>query len=570
MSYTAPVDEFRFLMDNVIGFQSLRDRRADETTEPDTVAAILTEASAICRDILAPLRRSGDTTPSALENGLVRTPPGYRDAYRALADGGWMGMTAAPEWGGLGLPVTVSGAVHEMMSGACLAMELNPLLTQGQIAALSAHASDEIKALYLPRLVAGTWAGTMNLTEPQAGSDVGALRTKAVPASDGTYRITGQKIYITWADSDLSENICHLVLARLEGAPSGTRGISLFLVPKFLPDADGTLGHRNDLRVVSLEHKLGLHASPTAVMEYSDATGWLIGAENGGMAAMFTMMNDARLNCAIQAVGVAEAAFQQALQFAQNRKQGETDGPTGAIIEHADVRRMLVWMRARTQAARALALSCAVAIDMERETGAANWAARAAFLTPIAKAFCTQVGVDVAQEAIQVHGGMGVIEETGVAQFLRDVRVSTIYEGTSGIQAMDLVDRKMRDNGEAAFALLDEIEEQAEAARGTFPEIATKVWDATENLREATEWILVQRNLNDRFAGSLPYLHAWGTVLGAHFHIVSAMAEGPDSPRAALARSFVLRQLPAHQGLLAEATVGADDLFALTPEALTS
>ncbi len=570
MSYTAPVDEFRFLMDNVVGFEQIREMRDDDATAPETVAAILNEAGAISRDILAPLNRVGDLNPSVLENGVVRTPPGFQDAYRALAEGGWMGMTADPEWGGLGLPVAVACAVHEMMAGGCVALDLNMLLTQGQISALSRHASKEIKSLYLPKLIAGEWAGTMNLTEPQAGSDVGAIRTAAKPEGDGTYRITGQKIYITWGDSDLSENICHLVLARIEGAPSGTRGISLFLVPKFLPDADGGPGMRNDLRAVSLEHKLGMHASPTAVMEYSGATGWLVGAENGGMAAMFTMMNDARLNCGTQAVGVAEAAYQKALQFARDRKQGRTDGPTGAIIDHADVRRMLVWMRARTQAARAIALSCAVAIDMERETGAANWAARAAFLTPIAKAFCTQVGVDVAQEAIQVHGGMGVIEETGIAQFLRDIRVAPIYEGTNGIQSMDLVDRKMRDGGEAAFALLDEIEAKAEASRHSFPDMATRIWEATENLREATEWMLAQDTANDRFAGSLPYLNAFAMVLGAHFHLMSAVAEGGKGPRTALARSFVFRQLPAHHGFLAEATLGADDLFAHDPETLAS
>ena len=568
MTYRAPVDDIQFLLDHVSGFDLLRNSTGNEATDADTVTAILREAGHLCEDILAPLQRPGDLHPARLENGVVRSSPGYAEGYKALADGGWVGMIASPEFGGMGLPASLAMAVHEMMSGACISLQLNPLLTQGQIVALEAHAPDSIKALYIPKLASGEWNGTMNLTEPQAGSDVGAVRTRAEPAGDGTYRITGQKIYITWGDSDVTSNVCHLVLARLPDAVPGTKGISLFLVPKLIPDASGNPGERNDLRVISLEHKLGLHGSPTAVMEYSGAKGWLIGPEHGGMAAMFTMMNDARLGVAVQGVGVAEAACQHATRYATTRVQGRS-GPTGTIADHPDVRRMLVWMRARVTAARAITLACATALDMEKATGEAFWAARAAFLTPIAKGFGTQVGIDVSETGIQVHGGMGVIEETGAAQYLRDVRVTAIYEGTNGIQSADLVSRKLRDAGEAAGALLDDIEQGAEAARSRLPDLAGPVWEAAEALREATDWMVGQGDLFARFAGSLPYMHAWGLTLGAHYHLLGAMTEAEPGPRTAFARAFVLRQLPEARALLAEATLGADDLVAIPPEALT-
>jgi alkylation response protein AidB-like acyl-CoA dehydrogenase len=342
----------------------------------------------------------------------------------------------------MGLPIALALSVDEMMSGACLGLQLKPLLSKGQIEALEHHGSDELKALYLPKLTSGEWSGTMNLTEPHAGTDVGALRSKAVPNGDGTYAVSGQKIFITWGDSDLVSNVCHLVLARLPDGVPGTKGISLFMVPKFLPDAAGNPGRRNTLRVVSLEHKLGIHGSPTCVMQFDEATGWLVGAPHNGMAAMFTMMNNARLSVAAQGVGVAEAALQHALAYAEGRRQGATPlSKDGGIIEHADVRRMLAAMRAEVFAARSIGLSCAVAIDMATATGAADWKARAAFLTPIAKAYCTDIACEVAHQGVQVHGGMGFIEETGAAQYLRDARILPIYEGTNGIQAMDLVGR---------------------------------------------------------------------------------------------------------------------------------
>jgi len=560
MTYRAPLADFRFLLDHVVGFGAVAatERFADAT--PDVVDAILTGAARLSEEVLAPLQRAGDLHPARLENGVVRTSPGFADGYRAIAAGGWIAIAADPAYGGAGLPMTLATAVNEMMAAACLSLQVGPLLTQGQIEALEHHAPAAIRALYLPRLISGEWTGTMNLTEPQAGSDVGALRTRAEPNGDGSHAITGQKIYISWADNDFSANVCHLVLARLPGAAEGTRGISLFLVPKFLPDAAGNPGIRNRLQVVSLERKLGLHGSPTAVMSFDGATGWLIGEAHKGMAAMFTMMNNARLGVAAQGVGVAEAALQQALAYAETRVQGG-DLP---IVRHPDVRRMLATMAAATWSARAIALACAAAIDMARATGQPDWAARAAFLTPIAKSCGTETGIAVAGEGIQVHGGMGFVEETGAAQYLRDVRITSIYEGTNGIQAMDLVGRKLADRGEAAFRLLDEVQAGAEAARARLPELAGDVWAAAESLRETVEWMLGQ-DMEDRFAGAVPFQRAVALVLGGHYHLSAALA---DAARLPLARIAIRRLLPAHAGLLAEAREGSADLFALSTEAL--
>lgn len=568
MPYASPVSEIRFILDKVVAFGKVAATERFAEATPDMISAILTEAGRLCDEVMAPLQRAGDLNPARLENGIVRTTPGFAEGFRAIAEGGWVGLTASTDYGGMGLPVALGTALNDMMSGACLSLQLNPLLTQGQIEALEAHGSEMLKDIYLPKLISGEWSGTMNLTEPQAGSDVGALRTKAEPNDDGTYAISGQKIYITWGDADFMANICHLVLARLPDGAPGTKGISLFVVPKFLPDKNGKPGQRNGLRVVSLEHKLGLHGSPTAVMEYERATGWLVGAEHGGMAAMFTMMNNARLGVGAQGIGVAEAAFQHALAYARGRKQGKAGG-TGTIIEHADVRRMLTAMKADVFAARAIALACATAIDMSRATGQSDWTARAAFLTPIAKAFGTDTGIAVAQEGIQVHGGMGFIEETGAAQFLRDVRVTAIYEGTNGIQAMDLVARKMMDQGEAAYRLLDEIEGLAEAARGTLPDLAETAWSAAETLREGTEWLVTQP-LDNRFAGAVPFLRAFARVLGGHFHLKAAMVEGGKGPRTALARFYLKRLLPEHIALLAQVREGMDGIFELSPDDLAA
>ncbi len=569
MPFRAPVDDFQFILNHIVGLPRVTETGRFEDTTPDVTEAILTEAGRLCDEVLAPLQRMGDLHPARLENGVVRTSPGFAEAYARIAEGGWVGMAADPENGGMGLPMALTTAVNDMMSGACLALQLNPLLTQGQIEALEHHADDAMKARYLSRLISGEWCGTMNLTEPQAGSDVGALSTRARPNGDGSYAITGQKIYISWGDNDFSRNVCHLVLARLPEGPPGTRGISLFMVPKRIPDENGEPGVANSLKVVSLEHKMGLHGSPTAVMQYDGATGWLVGAPHKGMAAMFTMMNNARLGVGVQGIGVAEAAYQQALAYAMERKQGRSpiENGTGNIVDHADIRRMLTAMKAEIFAARAIALACAVATDMSRATGEHEWTARAGFLTPVAKAYGTDTGVEVAGSGIQVHGGMGFIEETGAAQFLRDVRVTAIYEGTNGIQAMDLVARKMADGGDAAFRILEEVENDAEAARATLPELAEAVWGAAENLRETTEW-LVTRQMNDRFAGAVPYLRGFARVLGAHYHLKAAITEGRAGPRTALARFFIRRLLPEHAALLGHAREGAGDLYALSPEDL--
>lgn len=567
MPYRAPVDEFRFHLENLVGFDDVAktERFAEATSE--TVDAILSEAGRIATEVYAPLQRNGDVEPAKLENGVVRTSPGYADGYRALAEGGWIGLSAPEEHGGMDLPNTLAIAVNDMLSGACLSLQLCSLLSQGQIDAIAHHASQEIADLYLPKLISGEWSGTMNLTEPQAGSDVGALTTKATPNGDGTYAVTGQKIFISWGDADFLDNVCHLVLARLPDAPAGTKGISLFLVPKYLVTPEGDLGPANTLRVVSLEHKMGLHGSPTAVMSFEGATGWLIGGENKGMAAMFTMMNNARLGVAVQGVGVAEAAYQQALEYATERKQGKA-ARSGAIIEHADVRRTLMAMKADTHAARAIALACAVAVDMSVATGDADWEARAAFLTPIAKAFGTDVGSEVAHEGVQIHGGMGFIEETGAAQFSRDVRVTAIYEGTNGIQAADLVVRKLMDGGAAAFNILDEIECNAEDARKDHPELAQAVWNAAETLRETTEWLLEQETPDARLAGSVAYLRAFARVLGGHYHLRAVQAD-PEG-RTTLARFYIQRMLPEHHSLLEAVRVGDADLFDLSPDDLAA
>jgi acyl-CoA dehydrogenase len=564
MPYRAPVSEFLFCLEHVVGFDRVAATERFAEATPDTVAAMLTEAGRICEEVLAPLNRVGDLHPARLENGIVRTSPGFGDGWRAVAEAGFIAMPADPEHGGLGMPMAVTSSVNEMIAGGCLALQLAPLMSQGQIEALDHHASDELKAIYLPKLISGEWNATMNLTEAQAGSDVGAIRSRAEPNGDGTYAVSGQKIYISWGDNDFTDNTVHLVLARLPDAPKGTKGISLFLVPKRLPDADGNAGVANTLKVVSLEHKLGLHGSPTCVMQYDGATGWLVGEEHGGMAAMFTMMNNARLGVGVHALGAGEAAYQHALAYAQDRVQGRApvaDG-TGTILDHADVRRMLTGMKADIFASRALSLDLAVSIDMATATGEADWTARAAFLTPIAKNFGAETGLSVADAGIQVHGGMGFIEETGAAQFARDVRVSAIYEGTTGIQGADLVGRKLSDGGAAAQALLDEAAETATAFG------SDRLAEAVAAVREATK-TLVGMEINDRLAGSVPYARAFALTLGGHYHAKAAMAD-PDGPHARLAASFLTRQLSAVPGLLAEAVQGGRDLYSLSPDDLAA
>ncbi|MEM0943383.1 MAG: acyl-CoA dehydrogenase family protein [Pseudomonadota bacterium] len=567
MPYRAPVEEIAFCASKIVGQEMLADTELFAEATAETRQAILDEAAKMCEGALEPVQRAGDLHPARLENGVVRCSPGYREAYEAIAEGGWVGMSASPEHGGMGLPISFATYVNEMMSSACLSLSLCPLMSQGQIEALEAHASRELQELYLPKLISGEWTGTMNLTEPQAGSDVGALSTKAEPNGDGTYAITGQKIYISWGDHDVAENICHLVLARLpEGVP-GTKGISLFLVPKFLPDEAGNPGVANTLRPISLEHKLGLHGSPTAVMEYQAARGWMVGPEHGGMAAMFTMMNNARLGVAVQGLGVAEAATQMALAYAADRRQGRTADGTASIMGHADVRRMLMTMKGMTQAARAICYDCAFSLDMAQAEPEGPHKARGAFLTPIAKAFATDTGSEVAELGVQVHGGMGFIEETGAAQFARDVRVTRIYEGTNGIQAMDLIGRKLGDGGAAAEGLLGDVAATADAARAAGHDLLAKALEAAHSKAKGVTGWMVKASMGDRAAGATPFLRMWAFVLGAHYLTKGALADESRMPMAAF---FVHQLLPQAHALAQAATAGAEPLYELDAEALSA
>ncbi|MGX5732689.1 acyl-CoA dehydrogenase [Bosea thiooxidans] len=533
MSYRAPVSDMLATMRHVAGLDRLITDGLAPELEGGVAEAVLEEAAKFAADVIAPLNRVGDTQGSKLKDGAITTPPGWKEAYSAWAEAGWNALPAPEAYGGQGLPTLLQSACIEMWNSAAFAFALGPLLTVGAIEALYAHGSEELKQTYLAKLVSGEWMGTMNLTEPQAGSDLNALRSKAERVGDGTYRITGQKIFITYGEHDLTENIVHLVLARLPDAPPGTRGISLFLVPKYLVNADGSLGAHNDLRCSGIEHKLGIHASPTCSMAFGDnggAIGWLIGEENRGLACMFTMMNNARLNVALQGVAIAERAYQQALAFAHERKQGAAlDAPKGApmssIIVHPDVRRMLMDMRAKTQAARAISYLVAEALDRshrEADAGKQKAAAeRAALLTPVAKAYSTDIGIDVASTGIQVHGGMGFVEETGAAQYLRDARIAAIYEGTNGIQAIDLVTRKLPlSGGEAVKALIGEMRavvgEVERANTPGFGHAAARLGAAVDALERATDWMLATLGTSqaDALAGATPYLKLFALAQG--------------------------------------------------------
>ena len=526
----------------------------------DDVDAVLAEAGRFATEVIAPLNRVGDRYGTPFKDGVVTTPPGWKEAYQGWQSGGWNGLAAPAEWGGQALPQVVNAACIEMWHGASIAFSDGPMLTVGAIDALQAHGSDALKRTYLPKLVSGGWTGTMQLTEPQAGSDVGALRTRAERAADGSYRLKGQKIFITYGEHDLTDNIIHLVLARVPDAPPGTRGISLFLVPKFLVNADGSLGARNDIRAHSVEHKLGIHGSPTCTMMLGDqggAVGYLIGAENAGMACMFTMMNQARLAVGLQGVGVAECATQQALAYARERQQGRIAGmpatQSAPIIAHPDVRRMLLSMRALTASARAICYASAMATDRSQRMSdaAARQAAyeRASLLTPIAKAFSTEVGIEVTSLGVQVHGGMGYIEETGAAQLYRDARIAAIYEGTNGIQAIDLVTRKLPLSRGATVAAhikdlrgtVDALEASNNPAFGAAP---TRLAEAIDSLARATEWLLgrLEKDAEAALAGATPYLRLFGLATGGCLLARQALAAARDgedtAPHVALARFF--------------------------------
>jgi len=562
MTYQAPVADVAFALKHAAGFAAALSEPLYGDLAEDVIDAVLAEAGRFATEVLAPLNTVGDRVGATLMDGVVTMPPGWKEAYRAWAEAGWNGLAAPAQWGGQELPHALNAACMEMWNSAAMAFGIGPVLTMSAADALAAHGSDALKRDYLRKLVSGEWMGTMQLTEPQAGSDVGALRTKAERASDGSYRITGQKIFITYGEHDLTENIIHMVLARLPDAPPGTKGISLFLVPKFLLNVDGSLGRRNDVRAHSIEHKLGIHGSPTCTMVFSDeggATGYLVGEENRGMACMFTMMNQARLSVGLQGVSIAERATQQALAFARERKQGRAIGAaadqSSPIIAHPDVKRMLLTMSALTRAARAICYATAVAID-RAQRGADDQARvhgsdRAALLTPIAKAFATDIGTEVASLGVQVHGGMGYIEETGAAQHYRDARIAAIYEGTNGIQAIDLVTRKLPLHGGATVtAYLDELRQIIAAVSATndpaFGATAVRLSEAIDSVERASAWLLdrLDNAPEPALAGATPYLRlfasaAGGTLLAKEALAAARVADYGAAPgRVAIARFF--------------------------------
>jgi alkylation response protein AidB-like acyl-CoA dehydrogenase len=542
VTYRAPLADIGFALKHGASLDLAIEQGLFGDLTLDDVDAVVSEAGRFASEIVAPLNRIGDTFGTKFKDGVVTTAPGWKEAYRDWRMAGWNAVTAPTEWGGQALPQIVNAACTEMWHSASVGFANGPMLTMAAIDALYAHGSETLKRSYLEKLVSGEWMGTMQLTEPQAGSDVGALRTRAERSGDGSYRLTGQKIFITYGEHDFTDNIIHFVLARLPDAPAGTRGISLFLVPKFLLKPDGSLGARNDVRAHSVEHKLGIHGSPTCTMIMGDtggATGFLIGEENAGMACMFTMMNRARLAVGLQGVGLAEAATQHALAYARDRRQGRTAGmkstETAAIIAHPDVRRMLLTMRALTQAARAICYSTAIAIDRgERSSDqAARNAAhqQASLLTPVTKAFSTDIANEVTSLGVQVHGGMGFIEETGAAQYFRDARIAAIYEGTNGIQAIDLVTRKLPlADGAIVGAHIDElrgiVRRLSASNDPVFGWTAVRLADAVESLARATDWLLgrLDKEPDAALAGATPYLRLFGLATGGCLLAKEAMA----------------------------------------------
>jgi 3-(methylthio)propanoyl-CoA dehydrogenase len=589
--YVPPLRDIRFVLEQLVGMDGLSKLEPYAHADPETVLGVIEESGRFMAEVIAPLNPVGDAAGNTFDgDGNVTTPPGFKEAYRQYVEAGWGAVPFPGEFGGGGFPWLVAVVMQEMLASASMAFSLCPLLTQGAIEMLGQHGSPAQQATYLEKMVTGEWAGTMNLTEPQAGSDLGAVRARALPADDGTWRISGQKIFITFGEHDLSGNIIHLVLARVPDAPPGTRGISCFIVPKYLVNDDGSLGARNDLRCVSIEHKLGIHASPTCVMSYGDAggaVGYLIGEANQGMRYMFTMMNTARLSVGVQGLSIAERAYQDALLYARERGQGRAIGAAAgestAIVQHPDVRRMLLTMKAYLEAMRALLYTNAVSIDLARHHH--DRAEREArrdlvdLLTPISKAWCTDLGVELASVGLQVHGGMGYVEETGVAQYLRDSRISPIYEGTNGIQAIDLVMRKvpMRNGGVVAdlLAQMEALSPELDAVGPELAGIGSALAGGVSVLREATDWILARGPVepNDALAGATPYLRLSGLVIGGWLMARSALAafrllrtaSGADAAflqeKIDTARFYAGQLLPQAAGLLPAVTAGAGPLF---------
>jgi alkylation response protein AidB-like acyl-CoA dehydrogenase len=582
--YVAPVRDIEFALEHIADIGGLSKLEPFAHADAETVQGLVAEFGRFAADVIGPIDRAGDVEGSQFDpaTGGVKTPTGWRDAYAQYVRAGWGSVPFPQTAGGGGFPWLVGLAIQEMLTSASMAFSLNPMLTQGAIDMLLHHGSAEQQRRYLAQMVSGEWTGTMNLTEPAAGSDLGAITTKARPAENGTWRITGQKIFITYGDHDLASNIVHLVLARVPGAPPGTKGISCFLVPKYVLDSDGAPGDRNAVRCLSIEHKLGIHGSPTCVLAFDDAVGELIGDANAGMQYMFTMMNNARLAIGLQGLAVGEVAYQQALQYAIERVQGRS-----AIVEHPDVRRMLLTMRSLNEAMRGVLYLNGEAIDIARhgETDEVRAAGQelADLLTPVSKGWCTDMGTEVASLAIQVHGGMGYIEETGIAQRYRDIRIAAIYEGTNGIQAIDLVGRKLTQRGGSAIrSLLQRVDSLDAELAHAGPELASirrNLATAVAGLSESTEWLLARPSdhRDDVLAGATPYLRQWGIVLGgwvmgrqALAALSGAAADPYFAAKVVTARFYCEQLLPAASSLTASVCAGADTLLALTPTQLTS
>lgn len=568
MTFQAPVNAMQFLLRHGVDMDQITALPKFEDTSDELISDVLNGAAVFARDVVAPTNLSGDQTPASIEGKDVTASPGFKEAYKAFVESGWQSLAMSPEIGGMGLPTVVSVATNEMVYSANMALGLCPMLTSSATKAIEAHASEELKDIYIPKMVTGEWTGAMCLTEPQAGSDLGPVRTKAVDNGDGTYSISGQKIYITWGDHDCADNIIHLVLARLPDSPNGSRGISLFICPKNFVNEDGSLGERNSFYPIGLEHKIGIHGSPTCVMEFDNAKGWLVGDVNRGLACMFTMMNEARLFVGVQGVAIGERAYQAALEYSHDRVQGTPPGQErGApIVHHPDVRRMLVDMKARLMGARAIAMATASADDRGLH-------ARAGLLTPITKSYGSDIGVDVASIGVQVHGGMGYIEETGAAQHLRDSRIAPIYEGTNGIQAMDLVGRKLRkDGGEEMRALISDLNDIKDLAakssgdgEGDLTVCVSALETGIETMNKATD-ILLKANDEDALAVATPYLSLCANVLSGAL-LIKAVANGlnagdPHSkPMASLARYHALSVMPRAAAELNFIKAGAEPVF---------
>lgn len=579
MTYSAPVKAIHYLLRHAVDIDTLLADPAHSEVTHDLISDILLGAASFSEDVLAPINWAGDQNPAKLVGDDVIASPGFKDAYQAFTEAGWQTLSMPQEIGGMGLPQVVSVAANEMIYASNMAFGLCPMLTTSAVKALEAHASDTLNDIYLEKMVTGDWSGAMCLTEPQAGSDLGPVRTKAEPLGDGSYSITGQKIYITWGDHDCAENIIHLVLARLPDAPEGSKGISLFLCPKYFVNPDGSLGERNDFKPIGLEHKLGIHGSPTCTMEFEGAKGWLVGTPNRGLACMFTMMNEARLFVGVQGVAIGDRAYQAALTYAGDRVQGRVDGEAenAAIIGHPDVRRMILDMKAQLMGARAICMATAVAGDLalvaKDEDAAKAYHAREALLTPIAKSYGSDTGVITASTSIQVHGGMGFVEETGAAQHYRDSRIAPIYEGTNGIQAIDLVGRKLkRDGGEAMHALIADLEAlQSDVAaqsdhlgdyKASF-EMALS--QGIQALKTATQTVLDAGD-RDTLSIAMDYLNLCGDVLGGAYLIKAAskgyQANDPLAPNmAALANFHATSIMPKAQARLLAIENGARTVF---------